>query len=227
MERKPTDAEQRAIAEIRRRLDAEQRHRLDAEFGPVEDPGVPPTKSRKAGVLAILLIGMLIGSLLAAWVRYADVQKLSQTRAPAHDLEPGRDSQVTEPEDASGVVALHEALDEWIEATRRGDIPAQMRFYPARVAVYYTWRDVPRDAVHAEKVKVFGAASRLVITTDSPVVEVAPDGVNAVTRFRKQYVIEGPVVRRRGAVLQELRWTRTPEGWLITGERDARVLRSG
>jgi hypothetical protein len=121
---------------------------------------------------------------------------------------------------------LRDAVDEWVDATRRGDIAAQMRFYPARVPVYYTWRDVPREAVRAEKVKVFGAASRLVITTDVPAVELAGDGLSAVTRFRKQYVIEGPRIRRRGEVLQELRWTRTTGGWVIVGERDARVLRS-
>jgi hypothetical protein len=126
-----------------------------------------------------------------------------------------------------GVALLRDALDEWVEATRRGDIPGQMRFYPDRMPVYYTWRNVPRDAVRAEKVKIFGAARRLVITTDVPAVEVADDGLSAITRFRKRYVIEGPVIRRRGEVLQELRWTRTTGGWVIVGERDARVLRSG
>jgi hypothetical protein len=121
---------------------------------------------------------------------------------------------------------LHHALEDWIEATRRGDIATQMRFYPPRVPVYYTWRNVPREAVRAEKVKVFGAATRLVITTDVPAVEITPDRLAAITRFRKQYVIEGPVIRRQGEVLQELRWSRTSHGWLIVGERDARVLRS-
>jgi hypothetical protein len=71
---------------------------------------------------------------------------------------------------------------------------------------------------------VFGAATRLEITTDVPIVELADGGRSAVSRFRKRYVIEGPVVRRRGEVLQELRWARTPEGWRIVGERDAEVL---
>ena len=122
------------------------------------------------------------------------------------------------------VALLREALTEWIEATQRGDIATQMRYYPEKVPVYYTWRNVPREAVQAEKLKVFGAASRLVITTDSPAVELTEDRLTATTRFRKRYVIEGPVVRRRGEVLQELRWTLTAAGWLIVGERDARVL---
>ena len=125
------------------------------------------------------------------------------------------------------VAALHDALDEWIAATVRGDIPAQMRFYPARVPVYYTRRDVPRDAVRAEKLKVFGGARTFTITTDTPKIELLDDHVTAVTRFRKRYVIEGPGVRRRGEVLQELHWMRTADGWLIVGERDARVIAAG
>jgi hypothetical protein len=125
------------------------------------------------------------------------------------------------------VALLHDAVEQWIEATRQGDISAQMRYYPGRVPVYYTWRDVPREAVRAEKVKVFGAASRLIITTDTPAVKLAADRRSAITRFRKQYVIEGPVIRRRGEVLQELRWARTADGWQIVGERDAHVLRIG
>jgi len=125
-----------------------------------------------------------------------------------------------------GVTSLHEALEAWIEATRRGDIPAQMRFYPSRVPVYYTWRDVPRDAVRAEKVKVFGEATRLRIATDTPTIDVGDDGVTAVTRFRKRYAIEGPAINRKGEVLQELRWERTDTGWVIVSERDAQVLAS-
>ena len=179
-------------------------------------------------VLAALAGGMMIaGALLGAWVRYGDRDRaISDTRAPAWDVEAQNDP-APAPEAVNDVAALRHALETWIDATRRGDIATQMRFYPARVPVYYTWRDVPREAVHAEKVKVFAAASRLVITTDLPAVELAQDGRTAITRFRKQYVIEGPVISRRGEVLQELRWTRTGDGWLIVGERDARVLRSG
>ena len=148
--------------------------------------------------------------------------------APAPRVaEPATAGASAPPDAADEIASLRGALDEWIEATGRGDITTQMRFYPERVAVYYTWRNVSREAVRAEKMKVFGAASRLVITTDVPAVEIAEDGASAVTRFRKRYIIESPRVRRRGEVLQELRWARTSDGWLIVGERDAGVLRSG
>jgi hypothetical protein len=71
---------------------------------------------------------------------------------------------------------------------------------------------------------VFGAATRLEISTDTPTTELIDDGTRAVSRFRKRYVIEGPRLRRRGEVLQELRWARTADGWRIVSERDAEVL---
>ena len=239
-----TDADRRTIAEIRRKLDAEFRQKLDDEYGPLEEPARGTATERRGwhrGVLATVLVGVLAGTLVGAWVRYAGTHRtVSHTHVPAQTVEPVRILDTTQdvvpvtppavaptPVAVSDAGALHDALEEWIEATRRGDIATQMRFYPARVAVYYTWRDVPRDAVHAEKLKVFGAASRLDITTDAPAVELAQDRRTAVTRFRKQYVIEGPALRRRGEVLQELRWARTDDGWRIVGERDARVLRSG
>jgi hypothetical protein len=98
-----------------------------------------------------------------------------------------------------------------LDATKRGDIARQMRFYPARVPVSYTWRDVPRSAVHEEKQRVFGAATLLQVATGAPTVELADEGRSAVTR-------------RRGEVVQELRWTRTADGWRIVAERDAQVL---
>jgi hypothetical protein len=243
-----TEADRRGIAAIRRRLDEEFRRKLDADLGPlpgsedanpVESRGRPRGRPRRetpsrprspfrrraaVTVLTLAVIASAFGVASVVGVRYSgrdDVVR-SETQAPAPDVETAN-----EPEAVDDVAVLRDAVEEWIEATRRGDIPTQMRFYPGRVPVYYTWRDVPREAVRAEKVKVFGAASHLVITTDVPAIEVARDGLTGTTRFRKRYVIEGPVIRRRGEVLQELRWARTTDGWRIIGERDARVLRSG
>jgi hypothetical protein len=232
-----TDADNRAIADIRREL--------DAEFGPLETPArldvaaektVARAPAARRRIVAAFVLGTLVGSALggiatfvwlgeAVWPPKARGDMPPATAPPPGATRPSNDrAAVTAPAENRDVASLHDALDDWIEATRRGDIPGQMRFYPRRVPVYYTWRDVPRAAVRAEKVKVFGAASRLLIATDTPTVDVAADHATAVTRFRKRYVIEGPAIRRRGEVLQELRWARTNDGWVIVGERDARVL---
>ena len=233
-----TDADRKAIADIRREL--------DAEFGPLEaatplaadDP--PPAArdefvlprvvddsrerpwSARAGVVAAFVAGLLIGAILGAVATIALLWQ-QQDASAARAVPPPA---ATSPPPSDPVTAsLREEVDEWIDATRRGDVAAQMRFYPSRVPVFYTWRDVPRAAVRAEKEKLVGAATRLLIATDTPSIDVAGDGT-AVTRFRKRYVIEGPQITRKGEVLQELRWKRTGARWLIVGERDARVIAS-
>ena len=231
-----TEADRRAIDDIRREL--------DAEFGPLDQPvqlsrqpdpaarqrqpsaqrpSRPSSRLPRYGV-SVFLLGALVGGVAGGvaggataymWLRADD----RLWRPPARSALD--DSPAAATEDGS---ALDGALGEWLDATKRGDIERQMRFYPARVPVYYTWRDVSWSAVRVEKTQVFGAATTLQIATDAPTVEVADDGRSAVTRFRKRYVIDGPVIRRRGEVVQELRWRRLPDGWRIVGERDAEVL---
>lgn len=246
-----TDADRRAIDEIRREL--------DAEFGPLEPVGslaveaspastspapAPRPRGRpRAGARAVplFLLGALVGGAVGGvtggmttllWLHYADDRPV---RAPALSSDRGASVPSSERGAAAAatrellpdIAAVESALSDWLEAMKAGDIEAQMRFYPAHVPVYYTWRDVTRQAVRTEKVRVFGAATRLEIVTDTPTVELAADGESAISRFRKRYVIEGPNVRRRGEVMQELRWARMLDGWRIVAERDAEVLAPG
>lgn len=121
--------------------------------------------------------------------------------------------------------ALRAALIQWVEATNRRDINRQMDFYAPTLKAFYLTRNVPRAAVRAEKARVFGRAQVIDIRADSPEIILTDAGHTAVMRFRKNYVIEGGGQDRRGEVIQELRWQRTPDGWKITSERDVRVLR--
>jgi hypothetical protein len=245
-----TEGDRRAIDEIRRELDAEF-GRLE-ESAPVGSPRSPqpatdrqikrvdseqlagraarPVRPSRRPALSTFLLGTLVGGLAGGlagaatvqWLGDADVRGglgLSAFLGPP----PGNTSPAAG-QRTDSAAALDVALRDWLQATKRADIQGQMRFYPPRVPVYYTWRDVSRDAVRDEKLKVFGAATRLEIATDTPTIEFADGGRSAVTRFRKRYVIEGPVIRRRGEVVQELRWTRSAEGWRIVAERDAEVL---
>jgi hypothetical protein len=115
------------------------------------------------------------------------------------------------------------AFREWFDATEHRDIAGQMRFYPDTVPVFYQWRDASREAVRAEKLRVFGSADVIFLAAGPQEIEALGDGT-VLMRFRKTYVIRGPRVNRRGEVLQELRWRRTADGWKIIGERDAAVL---
>ena len=199
-------------------------------YGPITRRDVARRPRRRRGV-SVFLLGALVGGLAGGvaggaaamlWERYVDdlglLPGLGTTERPVTETP---SAATAEPNPES--VTVQTALSTWLDATRRGDIDRQMDFYPSRVPVYYTWRDVSRDAVRDEKMKVFGSATRLEITTDVPTVELVDGGRSAIARFRKRYVIEGPVVRR-GEVVQELRWARLAGGWRIVSERDAEVL---
>jgi ketosteroid isomerase-like protein len=123
-----------------------------------------------------------------------------------------------------GARELRAALGEWITATNARDIDRQMNFYEPRVAAFYLTRNVSREAVRAEKSNVFARASAVDVRADDPQITLSPDGRTATMRFRKEYSIEGGGQDRRGAVIQELRWRRTPAGWKITSERDLRIV---
>jgi hypothetical protein len=128
------------------------------------------------------------------------------------------------PSDRAG---LRDALDAWIESTNARDLSGHMRFYMPRVSTFYLARNVSRDSVRREKARLFGAGA-VHVRAGEPEIEPTPDGRSATVRFRKRYVVAGPRNgERRGEVLQEMRWVRTPEGWRIVSERDAKVLARG
>ena len=244
-----TAADRKAIADIRRQID-EEFGPLEPALPLAPAPPPPalprPERSRRSVPMPrprvrkrtpaapLFLLGALVGGVVGGitgstttllWLLYLDAgvaraPAVSRERGPTVEGQPAAAAR----QPRQDVGALDAALNGWLEATKAGDVETQMRFYPNRVPVYYTWRNVTREAVRAEKQRVFGDATRLEITTETPTIELAGDGDSAVSRFRKRYVIEGPSVRRRGVVLQELRWERTPDGWRIVGERDAEVL---
>jgi ketosteroid isomerase-like protein len=137
----------------------------------------------------------------------------------------GGDSESATAEPDAGVRGeLQAALGEWVAATNARDVDRQMKFYAPRVEDYYLTRNASREAVRAEKVRVFGKVDSVDVRASAPDIHLSRDGQTAVMRFRKQYQIGSGESGRSGAVQQELRWRRTPGGWKIVGERDLRVL---
>jgi ketosteroid isomerase-like protein len=134
------------------------------------------------------------------------------------------DEATSDAEDGDARAALHGALNEWLAATNARDIQRQLDFYPQTVNAFYLKRNVPREAVRAEKSRVFGSADLIDIRAGSPSIRLSPDGRSATMRYRKKYAIEGGGEDRRGEVVQELRWRRTDDGWKIVSERDMRVI---
>ena len=130
-------------------------------------------------------------------------------------------SSITDDEQAD---ALRTKLNEWLAATNANDIERQLDFYLPRLDAYYLARNVSLAAVRAEKSRTFRRASRIAITADAPEIILRDAAQTAVMRFRKRYEIQTTTQSRRGTVIQELRWRRTPAGWKIFSERDVRVI---
>jgi len=120
---------------------------------------------------------------------------------------------------------LRRALEDWIAATNARDIERQMDFYPPVLQAFYLSRNTSRAAVRAEKERIFGQARTIDVRAAAPELIFQTSNRAAVMRFRKSYVVEGGGQNRRGEVVQELRWQRTPQGWKIFSERDVRVIR--
>ena len=142
-----------------------------------------------------------------------------EAAAPAEEAPAG-----ASPASATDEEQLRGALAGWIDATNARDLERQMSFYGSQVGTFYLARNASREAVRAEKSAVFARATRVDVRADPPQIFLSADGRTATMRFRKQFQIEGSGIDRRGAVLQELRWRRTPRGWKIVGERDLRVI---
>jgi hypothetical protein len=120
---------------------------------------------------------------------------------------------------------LRDEFASWLEATNRRDIDGQMRFYMPQLRAYYLARNTPQRAVRLEKERVFAAARSVDIRAGEPEIVFQDAGRIAIMRFVKEYTIGQRSATRRGAVIQELRWQRTPQGWRIFSERDVRVIR--
>jgi ketosteroid isomerase-like protein len=149
-----------------------------------------------------------------------EATRSSQTDANSNDSRPP--ARVTIRDEAD---ALRDALGEWIAATNDRDIEKQMSFYAPRLSAYYLARDAARDAVRAEKTRVFSGVRSVSIRAEEPEIIFQDGGRTAVMRFRKRYRINEGARNRAGEVVQELRWRRTNAGWKITSERDIRVIR--
>ena len=145
-------------------------------------------------------------------------------RSPAPHENTAAGDSISDTQGSDARAALRGALDEWIAATNARDIQRQMGFYNQKVSAFYLTRNVPLEAVRAEKSRVFGRAERIDIKAAAPGIRLSRDGRTATMRFRKKYAIAGGGEDRRGEVVQELRWQRTDDGWKIVSERDLRVI---
>ncbi len=120
---------------------------------------------------------------------------------------------------------LRDTLDAWIDSTNARDLSGHMRFYLPQVSTFYLSRNVSREYVRREKARLFQGGP-VSVAAGEPEIDPSPDGRTATVRFRKRYAVSGARGEKRGEVIQEMKWIRTPGGWRIASERDAKILAS-
>lgn len=152
---------------------------------------------------------------VARWELYGESRVAAAASKPAP-------SRVSESDDSANV--LRKALNEWIDATNNRDIDKQMDFYVPRLKAYYLTRNTAKSFVRDEKARVFSAARLIDVRAEEPEIIFQEGGRAAIMRYRKKYRIDSGKRSRKGEVIQELRWQRVGEQWLIFSERDIRVL---
>lgn len=134
-------------------------------------------------------------------------------------------NQPDDPIQEDRVDSLREDFKAWLDATNRRDIDGQMRFYMPQMRAYYLTRNTPMRAVRLEKERVFKNVRSVDIRAGEPEIVFQDAGRVAVMRFVKEYRVAAGSRTRQGAVIQELRWQHTANGWRIFSERDVRVIR--
>jgi serine/threonine protein kinase/ketosteroid isomerase-like protein len=210
-----------------------------------------PKKSRSSA-LPGALIGLVIAAIALSWVFLRDgspeVGELREVPVDSIAAEPMDGGPLPEqidsetPKRSGGTRAerrptapafdrarasdeLRTAITDWIATTNDRDVAGHLAAYAPTVSRFYLERNVPRSRVRAVKQQLFDEASEVRMSVGDARVSYSNAGRTATTRFRKDYEVtkhDGTV--SRGAVLQELVWTRTTDGWRIVAERDARIL---
>ena len=120
---------------------------------------------------------------------------------------------------------LRAALDEWVAMTNAGNLDRQMNLYLPVMERFYQKRNVSRAVARAEKERFLARVAAFNVQVSEPETSIGADGRTATMLFHKSYSSGGEKPRVSGEVVQELRWVKTAEGWKITSERDASVVR--
>jgi hypothetical protein len=126
---------------------------------------------------------------------------------------------------SSDAAILSRELESWVSATNERNIRKHISFYMPQLKAFYLARNVTRGAVRSERARAFERADLIEVHALAPETIFVEGGRVAIMRFRKTYLTKTGAQKRRGEVIQELRWQRTDQGWKIFSERDIKVLR--
>ncbi len=187
-------------------------------------------------ILGILLV-ILVGSLLALRERRkteipadreaermrtngAPVATFGTPEKPTEKGKPGSGERIPEAPSGDSVEAL---LNHWVQATREKNAAAVASFYAPRVRTFYGRRNLTREQLRQERVRIFnqiGPVRKLEIS-NLQVTQLGPN--SAVALFDKTWDFGQ---RYAGSAREQLSFGKYGGGWKITAERELKVYTS-
>ncbi len=129
-----------------------------------------------------------------------------------------------EPDQASSLDPSNElrsSLRDWIAATNARDLNRQMTFYAPVLEKYYLRPNTSASFVRADKSNLFAQTNSVRVNITEPSITFSNNGRIAIMRYNKSWNFSGARTES-GQALEELRWTKTKDGWRIISERDLR-----
>lgn len=116
---------------------------------------------------------------------------------------------------------LRSSLNEWIAATNARDVNRQMNFYAPVLEKYYLRPKASASFVRADKTNLFSHTNSVNVNVSEPSIAFSKDNRTATMRYTKNWNFTGARADS-GQAVEELRWTKTNNGWKIISERDLR-----
>ncbi|MCA1635382.1 MAG: hypothetical protein LC802_17265 [Acidobacteria bacterium] len=146
------------------------------------------------------------------------------SRAQRPTPSPSPPQQIQNPIDLSLVKSeVITALEGWATATRGHDLDAHMSYYADSLSTYYNRNSVSSAYVRSDRARAFTRFYRLDVQLANITVSPDPSGVFATATFDKTWNFEGEKYSS-GAVRQMAWLSKVNDHWLITGEKDLKVI---
>jgi len=116
---------------------------------------------------------------------------------------------------------LRSSLNDWIAATNARNVDRQMNFYAPVLDKYYLRPNASQSFVRADKTNLFAHTNSVNVNVTEPSITFSNDNRTATMRYTKNWNFTG-ARSDSGQAVEELRWTKTNNGWKIISERDLR-----
>jgi hypothetical protein len=183
---------------------------------PEPEPAVHGRSWRWTWYIAAILLGLAGGAFGYLWWHPdAGIERLAASAPAPPSARPVEGTPAPPEPDIPGI---HDLVNRWASALKRGDVEAAALCYAPVVSTYFARHDVTRDAVRQSIRQSAARYAHLDVFRVSGLAVTPVSDSRAVATFRKHWQTSG---RRRTAGDEEERMTlvRTESAWRISSEQ--------